>query len=152
MHEDFQSVTGKDQNVPLNTLGSSMPKSRMSGEQAMQSNLSHKESAASIQRLKRPTSNDSRHSKASLHKAKVDVSPAKLSNIISGERLDTHIVNTGGQSSRRELDSEREREEMLRPMKQLYWNNELLPAINLAYNNSKLPGYVYDHAELYKMQ
>ena len=49
------------------------------------------------------------------------------------------------------VDLEKEREEYERPMKQLYWNNEYLPIINNSYNNSKLPGYTYDHAELNKM-
>ena len=37
------------------------------------------------------------------------------------------------------------------PVKQLYWNHDLLPIINQA-NHPHMPSYEYDHTELYSMQ
>ena len=54
--------------------------------------------------------------------------------------------------SQKQTNQQKEREEYEKPMRQLYWNSELLPALNNSYNKSKLPGYQYDHYELNWMQ
>ena len=54
--------------------------------------------------------------------------------------------------SQKQKNQQKEREEYEAPMKQLYWNTDLLPALNNSYNNSKIPGYQYNHFELNWMQ
>ena len=154
---EHTATSGKASGHPAK-LNSSIPKSNMSGADHVQHSMSRHLSASqksqtSAKKVTVLASNESAGDKELLE---VRQSRETVNSLDKPERTkkaaNDDKQSQGGQSSRKEIDLVREREEYEKPMKQLYWNNEYLPMINTTYNNSKLPGYQYDHVELNRMQ